>query len=67
MENAVFTAKYSRVEKPAEAPQIEEEAEPQATKISPAVFVYAAAVLLAGAGAVAVILIRKRKTKTEKK
>jgi len=48
-------------------PTSKEETEPQATQNSPAVFVYAAAVHLAGAGAVAVILIRKRKTKTEKK
>ena len=60
--NATFTAKYTQVEKPVEAPVIEE-AEPQNTKISPMIFVYAGAVLLAGAGAVVVVLTGKNKKK----
>ncbi len=63
LENATFTAKYTQTAKPVEAPEIAEEAEPQEKKITPAIFVYAGVVLLAGAGAVAVILTGKNKKK----
>ena len=64
MNNAVYTAKFSQVEKTVEEPVLEE-AEPQNTKSSPAtaVVIGAAVLLLAGAGAVAVIFINKSKKK----
>ena len=62
MNNAVYTAKFSQVEKKVEAPVVEE-VEPQTAKISPVIFLGAAVVLLAGAGTVAVVLIRRNKKK----
>ena len=62
MNNAVYTAKFSQVEKKVEAPVVEE-VEPQTAKISPVIFIGAAVVLLAGAGTVAVVLIRRNKKK----
>ena len=63
LEDAVFTAVFTKAEKPAEAPVTEELH--QDTQIPPVVFAIAgtALVLLAGAGAVAVILMRNRKKK----
>ena len=63
LEDAVFTAVFTKAEKPAEAPVTEELH--QDTQIPPVVFAVAgtALVLLAGAGAVAVILMRNRKKK----
>ena len=63
LEDAMFTAVFTKAEKPAEAPVTEELH--QDTQIPPVVFAIAgtALVLLAGAGAVAVILMRNRKKK----
>ena len=63
LEDAVFTAVFTKAEKPAEAPVTEELH--QDTQIPPVVFAIAgtALVLLAGAGAVAVILMKNRKKK----
>ena len=63
LEDAMFTAVFTKAEKPAEAPVTEELH--QDTQIPPVVFAIAgtALVLLAGAGAVAVILMKNRKKK----
>ena len=63
LEDAMFTAVFTKAEKPAEAPVTEELH--QNTQIPPVVFAIAgtALVLLAGAGAVAVILMKNRKKK----
>lgn len=64
MEDAIYTAVFSKAEKPAEVAE-EAKTEAKDTQIPPVVFAIAgtALVLLAGAGAVAVILMKNRKKK----
>ena len=64
MEDAIYTAVFSKTEKPVEVAE-EAKTEVKDTQIPPVVFAIAGTVLvmLAGAGSVAVILIRNRKKK----
>ena len=64
MEDAIYTAVFSKAEKPVEVAE-EAKTEVKDTQIPPVVFAIAGTVLvmLAGAGSVAVILIRNRKKK----
>lgn len=66
MEDAIYTAVFSKAEKPAEVAE-EAKTEAKDTQIPPVVFAIAgtALVMLAGAGSVAVILIRNRKKKDD--
>ena len=66
MEDAIYTAVFSKAEKPVEVAE-EAKTEVKDTQIPPVVFAIAgtALVMLAGAGSVAVILIRNRKKKDD--
>ena len=66
MEDAIYTAVFSKAEKPVEVAE-EAKTEAKDTQIPPVVFAIAgtALVMLAGAGSVAVILIRNRKKKDD--
>ena len=66
MEDAIYTAVFSKTEKPVEVAE-EAKTEVKDTQIPPVVFAIAGTVLvmLAGAGSVAVILIRNRKKKDD--
>ena len=66
MEDAIYTAVFSKAEKPVEVAE-EAKTEVKDTQIPPVVFAIAGTVLvmLAGAGSVAVILIRNRKKKDD--
>ena len=66
MEDAIYTAVFSKAEKPVEVAE-EAKTEVKDTQIPPVVFAIAgtALVMLAGAGSVAVILIRNRKKKND--